>query len=239
MWFFLACTSESPPDSADTGADTGGTPNAASYCAEVSSTVVTDPSTPAEGFDFAAAPVLEENAGDWLGTFEYSTTGTDFGQLSLAAGGGEIVAVTQELVNPGGNDTGLQPGAPDPECPNFYRIPVAAYLRVGDSALSESATVDLEVITPRSPTLLLTIAVESLLGDARPTWDTRDWAYNTLYASAYRAEDQWHVSVGFWGSTEPSSRHASPKGEADSGGTVEPSGVSESYGNMVLDLDEG
>lgn len=241
MWFFLACTPESPLDSTDTGpgSDTGGDPNAASYCAEVSSTVVTDPSTPADGFDFAAATVLDENLGDWLGTFEYSTTGTDFGQLSLAYGGGEILAVTQELVDPGGTDTGPQPGAADPECPSFYRIPLDVYLRVGDSALSESATVDVEAVTAQSPSLLVTIPVDDLLGDARPSWDTRDWAYNTLYASGYRAEDQWHVSIGFWGTTEPTSRRAAPKEEADTGGTVEPSGVSESYGSMVLDLDAG
>jgi len=53
--------------------------------------------------------------------------------------------------------------------PRPHRIPVAAFLRVGDAALSESTTVDLEAITPSSPTLLLTIAVEDLLGDARPT----------------------------------------------------------------------
>ncbi|MBM4392735.1 MAG: hypothetical protein FJ090_16550 [Deltaproteobacteria bacterium] len=47
------------------------------------------------------------------------------------------------------------------------------------------------------------------------------------------------MSLGSWSSNEPSSRHAAPKDEADTGGTVEPSGVSDSYGSMVLDLDGG
>ncbi len=238
MLFLIACTTDTPLDSTDTGIDddTGGDPNAASYCAEVSSSVVTDPSTPSAGFDFAAADVVGDNDGDWVGTFEYSGTGTDFGQLSLSYEGGEILAVVQELVNPGGTDTGPEPGAPDPECPSFYRIPFEVYLRVGDSALRESASVEVEAVTASSPSLRLTVAVEDLVGEAVPTWDTREWAYNTLYASGYRAEDQWHVSVGFWGSNEATSRHAAPKEEAETG-TVEPSGVSESYGSMLLDLD--
>ncbi len=236
MWFLLACTTTGDVDTA-TSPGPGG--SAASYCAELSREPVTDADTAAAGFDFAASDVVYDNVGDWYGTFEYATTGSTSARTTLRYDGGEIFAVEQELVDPSGTDTGPATGAPDPYCPSYYEVALGLDVHVGDGELAEDdLTISMVAVTRASPTFLVTIALDQLSGTAAPSWDPRDWATNTLYADAYRADEAWILTVGWWGSSESTSRRAAPKEEVDTG-AVDVSGTSESFGRAELWLDVG
>lgn len=237
MFLLLACTPPAPADSADTGSSPGA--NAPAYCDEVSREEVADPYVAAAGFDFSAADVVYSNTGNWYATFEYATTGSTSARLSLDYDGGTIEAVEQVLVSPGGHDTGPATGAPDPYCPSYYDIELILGLKVGDGELAEEGLpLSLVAVSARAPTWTTTLALEALQGTATPSWDPREWAYNTLYADAYRAEELWEVTLGWWGSSESVSRRAAPKESADTG-TAEAAGVSETMGTGSFWLDEG
>lgn len=190
-----ACAEKDPEDGEDGGstADEG----YGSSCEELSRTEVTDGSVAADGFSFAAGPVLEAHAGSFDGVAQDPFSGDRFDVRATFRLDGAVFAVDQE---PTPSTDGAESDLMWAECPDFYETQVGLGLAIGDGlVLVEDATATLQLWAEDDGTTHLELAEGAFSADLVPAevvleeWDS--WAMD-LYVEL--VADGWTGSVDFF-----------------------------------------
>ncbi len=228
----LACTSDdlnlvSDTDPRETGGppttDTAGTSTTMSLpggapagCIPGEATTIADPTVPSADLDHSAQSVSDQVVGAWSGSFAHVTSTDASATLTPTA----WWLVEQVGV-----------GMPDEDCPPFYRIEATIGLSSVDDTLQETFAGVIEEPAYGGITVFATQPLDSVVGTLRPTFDTIDWSIVTQVVTGSIDGAELNASILWWGA--PAARMSTGTATATTG-TVMPSGVTETAGNLTL-----
>lgn len=226
----VACQYTPPPEVPDEGGQSGTA--MPPHCVEDSRVTVTDPTVPAEGFDFSASDVIAPVEGIWRGEGVLEGGSLVTVETTVAWEGGLIEAVLTHYEEGSGEIEAL--GAPDTamsDCPPVYELgfalDVAAppWLTVSGTARL-AASVDLGMSIP------IEVDESDVTGDLEPPeWDNPQyWDRTSLSAVFQQYGGASSLDLQWWAINDDPAQSTGDPTTTPNGGQVstsyaEPSGT--------------